>query len=121
MNKKITVTHRGTLKSIKKKQDKMLLKANYPVSNNWVTRKLEDDKKVVWVSKGQPNWYNKMWSGMARKRGEASITFEIDETKVRKPSGLKRIFSCACFGRAQLVIDGDVIIPDNAIFKFKEM
>lgn len=50
---------------------------------------------------------------MIGKRGETSITFEIDSSLLKKPDGLIKRF----FGKSQRVIEGDVPIPDNVIIK----
>lgn len=121
MKEKITVTHRGTAESIRNKQNNMKLEANYPNPDSKLLRLLEDRNKVVWVSLGKPNLWNKISSGMYFKRDEACIVFEIERDKVRKPNGIgKRIFGCWIFGKAQLVIDGDVGIPHDAIFIYKK-
>lgn len=60
-NKSIIVTHRGTKESISKKQNAMILKANYPIPNNWLIRLLEDKNKVVWVSVERPTFRNELW------------------------------------------------------------
>lgn len=119
-NKKITITHRGTNESIKEKQKSMILRANYPIPNNKFTRFLDDKNKVVWVSAGKPNFWNKLWSGMVGKKDEACIILKIDKSRIRKPKGiLKRIYGTWFFGKAQMVIDGDVIIPKDAEFIYK--
>ncbi|MEW4206774.1 hypothetical protein Q0O28_28670 [Bacillus thuringiensis] len=115
-SKKITVTHRGTYGSIKQKQKNMMLPANYPIPNNSFWRLWEDNEQVVWFSKGKPSWWNKLMSGMVGKRGEASVMFEIEENRLRKPNGIIKKW----FGYTQLVIEGDVKIPENAVFKFNE-
>ncbi|MBY6846731.1 hypothetical protein HYI19_18225 [Clostridium botulinum] len=121
-NKKIIVTHRGTKESISKKQKEMILRANYPIPNNQITRFCEDRNKVVWVSSGKPNFWNKLWSGMVGKKDEACIIFKIDKSRVRKPKGiLKRMYATWFFGKAQMVIDGDVIIPKDATFIYKNI
>ncbi|WP_088293982.1 hypothetical protein [Bacillus mycoides] len=114
--KKITVTHRGTYESIKQKQKNMMLPANYSIQNNSFLRLCEDIEKVVWVSKGKPSWWNKVMSGMLGKKGKASVTFEIEENRLREPNGIIKKW----FGGTQLVIEGDVKIPENAVFRFNE-
>lgn len=79
-----------------------------------VTRALDHSKPAVWVSEGKPNWFNRIFSRMVGKRGEASITFEIDSSLLTKPDGLIKRF----FGKAQRVIEGDVPIPDDVIIKW---
>lgn len=118
---KVIVTHRGTIESIMEKQRDMKLRANYPMPNCKIMRLLEDNKKVVWVSKGEPNWVNKILSGMVGKKGEAYITFEIEEARLRKPNGiLKHMFGYKLFRESQLVIEGDVDIPRDARFSGNE-
>lgn len=115
----ITVTHRSTIENIKNLQKSMYLKANYPIPDNYLMRLLEDNKKVIWISLGQPNFWNRMWSGMIGKRGDAYIIFEVPRSKVRKPNGIKRIFSYKIFAQAQYVIEDDIFIPKNAEFIYK--
>lgn len=117
---KVLVTHRGTIDNIRKIQRDMIIKANYPTPDNKLMRLIEDKNEVVWVSKGKPNPWNMIWSGMCGKRDKACVIFEIESNRLRKPNGImKRMFSGWIFGKAQLVIDGDVKIPGNAIFKYK--
>jgi hypothetical protein len=111
--KNILVTHRSSIENMRKIQSSMLLKANY-TSKNKFRQMLEDKNKVVWVSKGKSNWWNRINSGMYT--AEASVTFEIEKSLVRKPNGIiKRLF-----GKSQLVIDGDVVLPLDAKFFFKK-
>ncbi|WP_400154863.1 hypothetical protein [Bacillus thuringiensis] len=77
---------------------------------------MEDSEKVVWFSKGKPSCWNKAMLGMFGKRGEASVTFEIEENRLRKPNEIIKKW----FGDTQLVIEGDVKITENAVFKFNE-
>lgn len=110
----ILVTHRGTSENIAKKLQNGYLPTNYPNPNNAVTRALDHNKPAVWVSEGKPNLFNRIFSGMIGKRGEASITFELDSRLVKKPNGLIKRF----FGKAQRVIEEDVPIQDNVIVKW---
>lgn len=111
--KKIKVTHRSTNEKMLKIQQSRFLKSGYTSKNRWRSR-LEETNSVVWVSLGKPTLWNGVNSGMLFS--EASVTFEIDESLVRKPNGfIKRLF-----GKSQRVIDGDVAIPSNAKFIFKE-
>ena len=109
-----TVTHRGTNENIAKKLQQGYLPANYPNPNNAVTRAIDHSKPAVWVSEGKPNLFNRIFSGMVGKRGEASITFEVDSSLLKKPNGLIKRF----FGKAQRVIEADVPIPDDVIIKW---
>lgn len=119
--KTVTVTHRSTYDNMKLIERDMLLIAKYPSPDNALTRKIEDSEKVVWVSKGSPNWWNRMWSGMLVPGKGSYVIFEIEEHRLRKPNGLlKRYFAWWITGYAQLVIEGDVKIPMNAEFRFKE-
>lgn len=52
---------------------------------------------------------------MIGQYGKASITFELDSRLVKKPNGLIKRF----FGKAQIVIEEDVPIPDNVIVKWE--
>lgn len=111
--KKIKVTHRSTNEKMLLIQQSMLLKAGYTSKNRWRLQ-LEEMNRVVWVSLGNSTLWNRINSGMLFS--EASVTFEIDESRVRKPNGLiKRLL-----GKSQRVIDGDFDIPSNAKFIFKE-
>lgn len=110
----IWITHRGTNESIIQKLDQGYLPANYPRPNNAFTRFTEHSEKAVWVSEGRPNIYNRIFSGMIGKRGEASITFEVPANIVKKPNGLLKRW----FGKAQRVIESDVAIPNNAIVSY---
>ncbi|MDE6252634.1 MAG: hypothetical protein K2M78_08350 [Lachnospiraceae bacterium] len=117
-NGKTLVTHRGTNESIAKKIEQGYLEANYPNVKNdklrEIVKKLDHNKKAVWVSEGKPTWFNRIFSGMVGKRGEASITFEVESEIIKRPNGkLKR-----WFGKAQKVIEQDVPIPENAIVKY---
>ena len=112
--RKTIITHRGTNESIAQKLQQGYLPANYPNPNNKVTRALDHSKPAVWVSEGKPTLFNRTFSGMLGKRGEASITFEIDSTLLKKPDGLIKRF----FGKAQRVIEGDLPIPDDVIIKW---
>ncbi|WP_142413048.1 hypothetical protein [Hathewaya massiliensis] len=110
LNAGVIRPNRILLKVFKNNQDKFI---EY-------LKKIEDSEKVVWVTKGEPNFINRYFSGMSGKRGEASVTFEIEETRVRKANGLgKRIFGGKLLLCSQLVIEGDVQIPKDARFKFK--
>ncbi len=95
-------------------QQTMLLKANYSSTNKF-RLKIEEKNKVVWISIGKPNLWNLINSGMIFS-SEASVTFEIEENRVRKPSGILKRF----FGKSQYVIDGDVNLPLGAEFRFKD-
>lgn len=108
------VTHRGTNENIAKKLQQGYLSANYPNPNNIITRTLDHNKPAVWVSEGKPNLFNRIFSGMIGKCGEASITFEVDTSQVKKPNGIIKRF----FGKAQRVIEEDVPISDNVIIKW---
>ncbi|WML35334.1 hypothetical protein [Clostridium sp. OS1-26] len=122
MDNRITVTHRGTKESISKKQNEMLLRANYPTTDNIFMRYIEDRNRVVWVSMGRPSILNMIWSGMVGKRNEACIIFKIDKSRLRRPNGIcKWMYGTWLFGKAQMVIDGDVIIPEDAEFKYKNL
>lgn len=74
----------------------------------------EHSKKAVWVSEGKPTLFNRIFSGMVGKRGEASITFEVSSELVKRPDG----FIKRWFGKSQRVIEEDVPIPQDAIVKF---
>ncbi|TYQ13252.1 UNVERIFIED_CONTAM: RHS repeat-associated protein [Acetivibrio alkalicellulosi] len=112
----VTITHRGTNESIALKVEQGVLKANYPRPNNVITRQLEHSKPVVWVSQGKPTFWNRMWSGMAGKRGEASVTFKVNKSVIKKPDGWFKRW----FGNPQRVIEQDVNIPKDAIVRYKE-
>ena len=111
--KKIKVTHRSTNEKMLMIQQSLLLKSGYTSKKKWRLQ-LEETNSVVWVSLGKPTFWNGINSGMLFS--EASVTFEIDKSRVRKPNGFIKRF----FGKSQCVIDGDVIIPSNAKFTFKE-
>ena len=88
--------------------------ANYPRPNTIIVRLAEHSKKAVWVSEGKPTLFNRIFSGMVGKRGEASITFEVSSDLIKRPNG----FIKRWFGKAQRVIEEDVPIPADAIVKF---
>ena len=111
--KKIKVTHRSTNEKMRMIQQSMLLKSSYTSKNKWRLW-IEERNRVVWVSLGKPTFWNRINSGMLLS--EASVTFEIDESKVRKPTGIIKML----FGKSQRVIDGDVDIPSDAVFIFSE-
>jgi len=119
MSEYIILTHRGTNENIKNKIQTKCIPANYPIINNWFIRNLLEHKnKAVWVSVGNPNWWNKIWSGMMGERGEAYIVFHYDKQKVISPSGLKKIF-----GKSQKIIEEDIILNDEIVefYKFKSI
>jgi|GEM_PF-2277725 len=112
----ITVTHRGTNESILAKIKQGSLKANYPRPDLPITRLLEHSKPVVWVSEGRPTFWNRIWSGMVGKSGEASMSFKVPKSIVKKPDGwLKR-----WFGKSQRVIEQDITIPKDVIVRYKQ-
>ena len=71
---------------------------------------IDHKNHAVWISEGKPTWFNRIFSGMVGKRGEASITFEVSSELIKKPSGIKKIF-----GKVQRVIEQDVKIPENKL------
>lgn len=108
------VTHRGTNESIAHKIRQGYIEAHYPTPDNNITRMLDHSKSAVWVSEGKPTLFNRIFSGMIGKRGEASITFEVDADLVKKPDGIIKRF----FGSAQRVIEQDIPIPEDAVVRF---
>lgn len=111
-----TVTHRGTNESISSKLKQGFLKANYPRPNNAFTRWFDHPKSAVWVSEGQPTWWNRIWSGMIGKNGQASITFNVNKSLIKQPAGWGKRW----FGKSQRVIEQDVPIPEDAIVRYKD-
>lgn len=112
----VTVTHRGTRESIKKKEENMLLPANYPDPDTDFQRIKEDNRKVVWVKKGRPKFYDFMFTGIYGSKAKAWVEFEIDETRLERPNGIGKIF----FGHFQKVIVGDVKLTSNARFVYNK-
>ena len=110
----ILITHRGTNESIAQKLGKGYLEAHYPIPDNNVTRMLDHSKPAVWVSEGKPTLLNRIFSGMIGKRGEASISFEVDASLVKRPNGIIKRF----FGKSQRVIEQDIPIPIDAVVRF---
>ena len=113
----VTVTHYGRIESIKEKQKAMKLPANYPIPNNRFMRFIEDNRKVVWVRKGKAKPYDFLFTGMAGKRAKARVEFEIEEERLEWPNGKIKCFWGYKF---QKVIVGDVEIPNDARFYYKD-
>ena len=68
----------------------------------------------MWVTEGNPTQFNRIFSGMPRKKGEASVTFEVDSSLLKRPNGKVKRW----FGKIQRVIEEDVPIPEDVIVKF---
>lgn len=112
----VTVTHYGRVDSIKEKQKNMKLPANHPIPNTKFARYIEDNRKVVWVRKGKAKPYDFLFTGMAGAKAKARVEFEIEEERLEYPNGkLKRFWG----KKFQKVIVGDVEIPKDARFYFK--
>jgi hypothetical protein len=80
---------------------------------------LEDNRKVVWVSKGNPTILNKIFSGMVWKRDQARIVFCIDKERLQRPNGISKNLFSYIFN-AQYVIVGDVDLPPDAEFQYNK-
>jgi hypothetical protein len=111
----VTITHRGTNEDIRAKLEKQELPAHYPVPNNLATRLLDHPRPAVWISVGKPTLWNRVWSGMVGKRGEASVTFQVPKSSIRRPRGMGKFF----FGNSQRLIEGTVKIPKNATVRLR--
>ena len=107
---KTLVTHRGTNEHIEKVLQQGYIQAYGPRTP--IDAFIDHKNPAVWISEGNPTWYNRIFSGMVGKRGEASITFRVPSELIKKPSGIKKIF-----GKIQRVIEQDVEIPDNVIVR----
>jgi hypothetical protein len=116
----VTVTHRGTPDSIKRKQQDNKLPANdvYAAScfqkflGKRILRLIDHNKPVVWVHFGKPQDVSERKLGLTRKHGYVSaITFEVPVDDVIFPNGfIKRLY-----GKYQCVIESDVVIPSNYV------
>ncbi|MDE7424688.1 MAG: hypothetical protein K2N51_13540, partial [Lachnospiraceae bacterium] len=104
------VTHRGTNEHIEKVLQQGYIRAYGPRTP--IDAFIDHKNPAVWISEGRPTWFNRIFSGMVGKRGEASITFEVPSELIKKPSGIKKIF-----GKVQRVIEQDVEIPENVIVR----
>jgi hypothetical protein len=50
-----------------------------------VTSALDHSKPAMWVSEGRSNLFNRIFSGIIGKRGETSMTFEVQSNLLKKP------------------------------------
>ena len=101
---KTLVTHRGTNEHIEEILNQGYIKAYEPRTK---ADEIKDhSKKAV--------WFNIIFSGMVGKRGEASVTFEVDSSLLKRPNGILKRW----YGRIQRVIEEDVSIPQNVVVKF---
>ena len=106
------VTHRGTNEHIESVLQRGFIKAYAPRTR--IDKLVDHKNPAVWVSEGKPTWFNRIFSGMVGKRGEASVTFEISSDLIKKPNGILKHW----FGKAQRVIEEDIPIPEDVIVKF---
>ncbi len=111
---RVLITHRGSNVAVARKLERGTLRAHLPTPNNVLTRAIDHPTPALWVSVGQPSAWNRLWSGMIGKRGEASITFEVPRALVQRPRGIGKFM----FGNSQRVIEHDVPIPLDAIVRF---
>ncbi|WP_342550945.1 hypothetical protein MKX57_09320 [Lysinibacillus sp. FSL M8-0216] len=113
--KKVWVSHKGTIESIKTKKKNMKLSANYPRPNNFFTRQLlEDSRKVVWLKRGKVSVIDPLITGMHGENAKAWVEFQIDKKLLRMPNRFK------FFMFFQRVVPHDIEIPEDAIFHIPE-
>ena len=109
---KTLVTHRGTNEHIKEVLEQGYIKAYGPRTT--ADKLIDHNGLAVWVTEGKATWFNRIFSGMHGKKGEASITFEVDSSLLKRPNGAVKRW----FGKIQRVIEEDVMLPEDVIIKY---